>query len=464
MKNLHAAALAVLLVTLLSGCDEVESIPAGLGYAAQEMCARVFVGGDDATRVKYRYVAPMVFPLDKIWNVEVDRSQQRVTVSEFLTHQRATAVFRPGLGCTKLVDISARDLRAQPFTPYRHLPTQPGYWPLGHDGVTPGAANAFHTATLDRAFTDLMNAPEYNTQAILLAHNGRLVRKAYRSGYSDSNRFTGWSMSKTVTAITLGVAHKRLGNFSLDESAARFYPSWRGTSREAITLRHLLNMESGLNWDENYEGKSTTSEMYYGSRDMAAYVATRPLAYTPGSRFYYSSGDTMLLSGIVKQLAGGTLQASNDFYHNFLFAPLGITTAVIQPDVSGSAVGAAHNYMSAEDWLRMGQLVLNRGRWGNQQVVDASWIDELARRTTASGGSYGGQVWTYYADPMAQYGLPEDIFLFHGVQHQLMAVIPSRNLVFLRLGVFTGDESDANFNNSIRPYFTALQRVLAAQQ
>jgi CubicO group peptidase (beta-lactamase class C family) len=271
-------------------------------------------------------------------------------------------------------------------------------------------------------------------------------------------------MSKTVTALALSVVHKRLGNFSLDDSAARFYPQWRGTSREAITIRHLLKMESGLDWSEEYGAKSTTSEMFYNSKYMAAYVAALPLAHAPGTRFNYASGDTLLLSGIFKKLVGGTLQASNDFYQRNLFAPIGVSTAVIQPDISGTAVGAGYNYMSAEDWLRMGQRVLNRGQWQGQQVLDASWIDETARPTAASAGDYGGQVWRYYAEPMAQYELPRDIILFHGVQHQLMAVIRSRNLVFLRPGVYTGDDSDANFNNSIRARFTALQRVLAAKR
>lgn len=462
MKSPRALALLLSSLCILTGCEEVESIPAGLGYSAQETCARVFVGKDDPSRVKYRYIAPMVSPLELIWTTHVDTYRQKVTVSEALTFQSATSVYRPGLGCTKLVDTSVTTLRAQPFTPYTPLPVGAGYWPQGNSGVSPTAAGSFDSAKLDVAFTDLMNAPEYNTQAILLAHGGRMVRKAYQQNYSDNNRFTGWSMSKTVTALALGVAQKRLRNFSLDESAARFYPQWRGTSREAITIRNLLNMESGLNWSEEYGARSTTSEMFYNSKDMAAYVASLPLMHTPGTVFNYASGDTLLLSGIVKQLAGGTLQTTQDFYQYNLFAPIGVTTAVVQADISGTPVGAGYQYMSAEDWLRMGQLVMNRGRWGSQQLIDPSWIDMMATPTTASGGDYGGQVWLYYADPMAAYNLPKDIILFHGVQHNLMAVIPSKNLVFLRLGVYTGDDSDANFNNSIRAYFTALQRVIEA--
>lgn len=463
MKKLHTLALLVASLGLVSGCEEVESIPAGLGYAAQETCARVFVGKDDANRVKYRYIAPFVTPLDLIWTTDVDTWSQKVTVSEVLTFQSATAVYRPGLGCTKLVGTSAKELRAQPFTPYQPLPTGAGYWPQGNSGVSPAAAASFDSAKLDVAFNDLMSAQGYNIEAILLARNGQLARKAYQTGYSDKNRFTGWSMSKTVTGLALGVAHKRMGNFSLDESASRFYPQWRNTSRQAITIRHLMNMESGLNWSEEYGAKSTTSEMFYNSKDMANYVATLPLAHTPGTVFNYASGDTLLLSGIVRQLSGGTLQTVQDFYQYNLFAPIGVTTATTQVDISGTPVGAGYQYMSAEDWLRMGQLVLNRGRWGNQQVVDSSWIDMMATPTAASHGDYGGQVWLYYADPMAQYNIPQDIVLFHGVQHQLMAVIPSKNLVFLTLGVFTGDE-DADYNNFIKPYFTALQRVLAAMR
>lgn len=462
MTSCRSLAVALTSLTLLSGCEEIESIPAGLGYAAQDLCARVFVGHDSAHRAKHRYVAPMVSPLDLIWSVDVDHYRKKVTVRDSLTWQRATAVYREGLGCTKLAGLSRHDLLAQPFNPTPAAPLGPDYWPVGNGGPAPDAEAGVDSATLDTAFHDLLNANQYNTQAIALAHNGKLIRKAYGQGYSDANRFTGWSMSKTVTALALGVAQQRIGGFSLDDSASKFYPAWRGTPKEAITVRHILNMESGLEWEENYELKSTTTEMFYESRDMAAYVSTLPLEHAPGTHFRYSSGDTLLLSGIIKQLAGGTLQDNYDFHRQYLFEPMGITSAVLQPDGSGTTVGAAHNYMSAEDWLRMGQLVLDRGEWQGQQIVDAAWIDEIARRTVASDGSYGGQAWTYYTDPMAEYGLPEDIILFHGFQHQLMAVIPSKNLVFLRLGVFTGDESEENFNNSIRPYFTALARVIDA--
>lgn len=463
MKTTPAAVLLATTLGLVSGCDEINSIPAGLGYAAQDLCARVFVGKDDPTRVKWFYVAPVVSPLDLIWTTDVDFWQQKATVSEIATFQSATAVYRPGLGCTKLVNTSRAELLAQPFTPYVSPPLGAGYWPQGSSGVSPTAAASFDSAKLDVAFNDLMNAPwGYNIEAILLARDGKLARKAYQFGYSDKNRFTGWSMSKTVTALALGVAHQRQHNFSIDESAARFYPQWRGTSREAITVRNILNMESGLDWNEGYGGKSSTTEMLYNSKDMAAYVASRPLAHTPGTVFYYSTGDTLLLSGIVKQLAGGTLQSVQDFYQYNLFAPIGVTSAVVQPDISGTPVGGAHQYLSAEDWLRMGQLVLNRGRWGDKQVIDPSWIDMMATPTVASGGHYGGQVWTYDADHMARYNIPPDIILFHGFQHQLMAVIPSKNLVFLALAASTVDESDANYDNFMKPYLTALQRVINA--
>jgi hypothetical protein len=178
MKNVHAFPILLATLGLLTGCDEVESIPAGLGYAAQETCARVFVGKDDPTRVKYRYIAPMVSPLDVIWTTYVDTRLQKVTVSEVLTFRSATSVYRPGLGCTKLVDTSASSLRSQPFTPYAPPALGAGLWPQGTGGASPAAAASFEGSKLDVAFNGLMNAPEYNTQAILLAHDGQLVRKA----------------------------------------------------------------------------------------------------------------------------------------------------------------------------------------------------------------------------------------------------------------------------------------------
>ena len=455
MRSRRSLAIVIASLGLLSGCEEIESIPGALGFSAQDICARVFVGGESGWKAKHKFAAPFVEPLPLIWHVDIDYNRKKVKVSESLTWQKAVAAYRPGLGCTKLVDLSRSELLAQPFTPTTPPALGPDYWPRGNGGVSPAAAN-YDQAALSIAFNDLMNERDYNTQGIAMAHNGKMIRKAYGSGYSDASRFTGWSMSKTVTALALGIAQQRVGGFTLDDSASKFYPSWQGTPKEAITVRHILNMESGLQWEEEYGSASTTADLYYGSHDMAAYVASLPQEFTPGTHFEYSSGDTMLLSGIVKQLSGGSLQSNYDFLNNYLLQPVGITSAVMQPDESGTTVGAAHNYMSLEDWLRIGQLILNRGEWQGQQVVPAAWIDEIAKRTPNSGGSYGGQVWTYSADPMAEYGIPEDIILLWGYQHQLMAVIPSRNLVFLRLGVFTGNEDE----EQARGYFKALQRVL----
>lgn len=449
--------LPLLLVGLsVYGVSRIEDIPAGLGFAAKDICSRVFVSNDQADRVINRYTTPATYPLHLIWKISVDEEQKLVTVSDRLFSYSSQALFRENLGCTtvqgnlaslKLEAVEVGELKVLDLT----LP-----WPQGASPEVAKNVEGVDYALLDIAIKDAFKesgglSSPLNTHVAMVAYKGQVVGGRYAEGYSPEQLYIGWSMSKTITALVMGLLHKD-GLVDIDAPAP--IKSWQGTDKENITLRHILNMASGLEWDEGYKGKSSATQLFYQNKNSAEFVMNRPQASVPGESWVYSSGDTQLLANVIREKSGGTLQSAYDLYQQRLFKPLGIYEGYIEPDAAGNFIGAGMAHLKPRDWLRLGQLVLNKGSWNGKQLVAEEWIEFLGKPSPANSG-YGGQSWLHDAN-MEKHGLPHDTFLFRGHLGQYVAVVPSMDLVYLRLGV--GFDRD----DVLDRYFRSLALVIEA--
>eukprot|EP00592_Proboscia_alata_P022769 CAMPEP_0194412552 /NCGR_PEP_ID=MMETSP0176-20130528/11035_1 /TAXON_ID=216777 /ORGANISM="Proboscia alata, Strain PI-D3" /LENGTH=535 /DNA_ID=CAMNT_0039215373 /DNA_START=18 /DNA_END=1625 /DNA_ORIENTATION=+ len=468
-----------------------------LRFIAKDICTRTLVGNEDPRRIINKYVS-LASPISNIIQIDVGyfvRKSVSVRLrggTNLRTDKSGTAVFRDGIGCTLLFGKKMTDERSflypstvlqfsllrntQPFAaiapPYLSFNNS---WPEGAGGVAASIEMQQSNITYIQGAVDrLINEPSYNTQAVLFSQNGDLIAKSYADGYSDNVRFIGMSMTKTLNALLLGVAIKSHSHDVglVDESASTFITQWKNTNHTLITIRHLLQMASGLQWEETFNrglmSRTTAVEMVYHSADAIAYAVSLPLASQPGTEFIYSTGDSQLLSYVIDQIVShdmeddstGTVQRNYDFMQKSLFHPLNITSATIECDLSGMFMGGSNALMSAEDWLRIGQLMLNKG-WSNDgtlQILPDNWIDMMISPSEVSGSKYGWQLWTYDEELMGNYTeIPIDTYMILGHNHQIMCVIPSRNAVFLRLGFFTGDQKDPQ---SFIPYFQALQDIL----
>ncbi len=456
----------LLSMSLLIGCDRLRDIPAGHGYTAHDLCARILLAKDDEITVWEKYVKPVVIPLDFIGQRKIDRSNKLVTSTNKEGFQKllgnygaATSVYREGLGCTNLKDLTAEELQAQNITPLPHpFIALPDYikWPYGSGGLTESIPDHIDLDKIHDAFSllfleeDIDTQEPDNTLATLVAYEGELIAERYRKPFYKNSFSFGWSMSKTITSLLVGIMHDD-DLISLDETA---YEGWYGTKKADITVKDVLHMASGLDWNEGYSGDSDVTRMLYESSSMSEYVAKKvKRRYKPGIKFNYSTGDTQLLAELIHQKAGGSLQDSYDFYQSRLFYPLGIE-AVFEPDESGVFAGGSHAHMKARDWLRIGQLILQRGYWGNERIVSEDWIDMM---TTPSPGAnyYGAQVWLYDESTMSDYDIPEDVILMRGNMGQLIAIIPSENLVFLKLAA-----SHRNREKMRAEFYRALRMVI----
>lgn len=441
-----AFALLLALLAAARGVGPARDIPAGTGYAALELCSRSFVSGEAFDHVRARYVEPAVRPLPWIWSIAYQPGV-RVEVHSVLPtlrHSR-TSIFRAGLGCTVLPPGTSEErVRAQPFRPAAELADDPRPWPLGEGSAERERLGDSLRGLVERhaetIFGETSDDParRRNTTALLVAHDGRLVFERYGQGYTRAQPQLGWSMTKSLTAILAG-AFVRDGKLSLDQPVG--LPRWQGTPKRDIRWRQLLNMAPGLAWFEGYRGESDVTEMLFSQADQGAWAADRPLTSTPGSVFTYSTGFSNIAMLRLRQLLGGDPQALYDYTRRRLFEPLGIRHGVIEPDASGTPIGGARGFLRPVDWLRLGQLVANGGRWNGGQLLPRDYVAFLTAPSPASAG-YGGSIWRVDSEmvPSAQRPrLPGDLVWFAGHLGQLTVIVPSLDLVVLRMGVSVSD-------------------------
>ncbi|MDO9237599.1 MAG: serine hydrolase [Aquabacterium sp.] len=427
----------------------IASIPAGNGFTSLDICTRTNVSGDAFKHVRDDYTAPMVQPLPMVWFI-VNKPGTNVTTSAAGLLYPRIGAYRKGMGCTVIRNAAAeRALRAQPFAPIATKAASTAPWPAGEGSAEVSLLTSDQQATLTRHADALFKETETNTAkrtnsyALLVAKNGHLVFERYASNYNREQRQIGWSMTKSLTAIVAGLMEKD-GQISADAPVG--LKSWSGTAKAAITWRQLLNMASGLQWDESgATSPNDVYEMLFNNEDDAAYAANKPQAYAPGSHYTYNTGAQTIAMAAMKEKLGGTHQAIYNYYQTKLFAPLGIRNGIVEPDYAGTPIGGARGVLRPVDWLRLGQLLVNEGAWNGQQMLSRNWVNFMMTPSPAN-PAYAGSIWTKSWSDLPdslRARLPDDTVFFAGLQGQFVVMIPSHQLLLARMGV-TFDPAKTN--------------------
>ncbi len=296
-------------------------------------------------------------------------------------------------------------------------------------------------ATVDRAAIDAAVDVAFGprddpkpVRSIVVAQGGRIVYERYHPLDGPDTVFDSYSVAKSFTSALIGLLVSD-GRLALDEPAP--VPEWQDPTdpRHAITVRDLLQMSSGLQWDE--DGESDILGMFE-SPDAASYVASKPLESPPGTRWEYSTGTTVLLVGIAAAELGGC-EATTEYLNERLLDPIGIATDQLSNDAAGCWVGGFGADMTATDFARFGLLYLRGGEWDGEQILPTSWIDE-SRFPAATKPTYGLQWWL---EP------DRGLFRARGVFGQEIVVVPDRDLVIVTNSYAGGDP------------FTLIDAVLA---
>lgn len=400
----------------------------GTGYAAKTVCSNVFVAGRDPAEVLAKDVQAPGHPLLRLVWQDVDFEEKTVTARLLGAFAPGYAVWHRGFGCSGVPDGDFRAARqAVSDVPLPAIPAgDPAVlWPEG-EGATPDPALAAVLA--DPALT----GPDM--RAVVVVHDGRIVAEAYGEGFSEKTPLIGWSMTKTVNAALAG---RLMQAGALSPQMDNLFAEWRGDARAKITLAQLLAMESGLAFNESYGDVADVTRMLFLEPDMTRFVLSLPLAANPGEAFTYSSGTAVLLSRLWMEAAGGRVQALS-FPARALFAPLGMASAVLEVDETGIFVGSSYMYATARDWARFALLLANDGVWRGSRLLPEGFVAVMASPTAASGGVYGRlQAWVEGPGEKsdAEYGLPEETFWLLGHDGQSAAIVPSRRLAVIRLGL-----------------------------
>ena len=342
---------------------------------------------------------------------------------------------------------------ARATTTLHALPPQPDgvpwptlAWPAGP--LPDGAA-----AGLDRALALVgQRHPQLGeTRAVVVIHRGRLVAERYAPGFGPETPLVSWSMAKSVTQALLGVAVRK-GLVDIDKPMGS--PHWNASDpRAAILWRHWINMTDG---QEYYEigvrdpTKNDAATMLYGRgrRDAAAFAAGLPLIHTPGTHWNYNSAGINLISdALTRVLAPNATPAERRArmtreLREELFAPIGMTSAQPEFDRTGLFLGSALVYATARDWARFGLLYLRDGVWDGRRVLPEGWVDFARTKTPAANSDvYGAGFWVTPASgrgkPQAAFAPdgPRDLFLAQGHEGQVVVIVPSKDLVLVRLGL-----------------------------
>lgn len=330
------------------------------------------------------------------------------------------------------------------------LPKQPAgvpfptkEWPIGTLDV---AQKSKLDAAIDKAFDN--SAPALGeTRAILVVKGGKIIAEKYGEGFNKDSKLNSWSMAKSITSALFAIAMGD-GKLSLDTKIQD--PHWRSDdARNEITYRDALHMTDGLNWREkNYADPlhNDAAIMLFGKgrEDVVKYVTSRPKKHESGKVWNYSSGTTNLISaGISRSLGPRTPQDPNgsDKYRNFMFKNLfhaiGMNDTAPEFDAAGNFYAGSLVQASARDFARFGLLHLRDGVWDGKRILPEGWVSFIRTPTKAEGAEAYGAHW--WLSPPDKSGLlkngPYDSFEAQGHDGQVIAIIPSKDLVIVRLGL-----------------------------
>lgn len=388
------------------------------GYAAKTMCSSVFISKRSADEVWETDVviggANPVF--GAIWT-KVDTEGGLVDANMYLLGDvPRRAVYREGLGCTVLPSGQ---------TASDHLTDIADELPEVAAAPLPVAPDATVQQIIDRSFTT-----DQGTRAAVVLKDGAVIAEAYADGFTAETPLIGWSMAKTVTAMMAG---QRIGDgaLTLEDS-----PQWLTGDVNDVSLAAMMGMADGLEFAEDYGTVNDVTRMLFVEEAMGRFAADKPAEHAPETNFSYSSGTTNIVAEMVK----GTYADKTDaltHLHRRLYAPLGLTQAQIETDNINTYVGSSYMFATAREWAKLGQLLINDGMWDGEQVLPAGWAGYMMKPHPASDGFYTkGFMWLQGpGGGDAGFDLPADTRWMLGHDGQSVALIPSQNLVIVRLGL-----------------------------
>ena len=447
-KRVFYGVSTLLLAVIISVAVYINTLlPIITGYAAKNLCSAVFVSGREPGDVE---AIDLHFSFIKYTNNDVNYDEKSVT-SHFLWG-KSKAIYREGFGSTLLRDIPEKRLREIRYP----CNTSPGYlqdtiaWPLGD--IVPDTLTGIDLQALSNISNKLMSDNGYNGNAFafLVLHKGIPVAEVYKPQFGKDTRFLSWSMAKSVINALVGIEVKK-GTMNVSKPAA--IEEWTNTDKNKITLNDLMQMQSGLKWNEDYGNRSDVTLMLHCEKDMSRFAFEKPLEYPVGTHWYYSSGTTNIVSYLLrKQFNNDSLYYS--FFYTELFNKIGMTNVVFEVDVSGTIVGSSYLYATARDYARFALLYQDDGVFNGVRILPEKWVDYSRSVSSASDGKYGSFFWLNRDKELPS--APEDMYMCVGHDGQRIFIIPTQELIVVVLGYSPLSNGGMDFNSLLKDILSTL--------
>jgi len=416
------------------------------GYA-KVMCTAVFMTGlapDFAAENVGYFTAPYEVRT-KLGRPGIDRTNQavHVTLPNGVTR---TAKYLGSQGCVTL-PFGESAVHFTPVSVKSQLPdadTVP--WPMGDllpNEPLPGEIDA---AKLKAAVDAAFEPSDALTAAFVVTWKGRLIAERYGDGIGVRTPLEGWSMGKSITATLFGILLNR-GAYELTQPAP--IPEWqtRGDPRTKIRIEDLLHMSSGLRirapQDPDYDPSGSYPDhlyLYTGGINSYHYAATRPQQWPPNTVGRYRNTDPVLISYLIRLAVEKSGEGYLSFPQRALFDKLGIRTMRIETDPFGNFLGQGYEVGCGRDWARLGNLYLQDGVWNSERILPPDYVKFVSTPAPAWVADklpiYGGFFWI---NGLGQYPVPRDSYYMAGAGGQTTMIVPSHDLVVVRLGHYKGE-------------------------
>ncbi len=401
--------------------DTSIKLPVVTAYAAKDVCSGIFIANRSLESlvdndINYSFMAKTT--------VTVDREEKSVTASVFGLFPR-TAIFRDALGCCLTKGYNENELKQQAFK-------RPTIKNIPLDTAIIDIKNEIDFNRLNTAIDSVFEHEE-RTRGVVVLYKNKLIAERYGDGFDQSTPLLGWSMNKSIINALVGIMKKQN---RLDLTDKNLFQEWANDERKNIALNDLMRMSSGLEWDEGYGGLSDVTKMLYKTGTTSGYAIHKEFSTQPDSTWIYSSGTSNIISQYLRD------KISNDKeYHNYpyleLFKKIGASSFYYETDASGTFVGSSFGYATTRDWAKFGLLYLNDGIANGEQILPEGWAKYSAEPAKASKGKYGAQFWLNPDSEIDEYSCK-------GHHGQIVSIIPSKNLVIVRLGLSVDKRFDSN--------------------
>ncbi|MFY7671115.1 serine hydrolase domain-containing protein [Tenacibaculum sp. MEBiC06402] len=430
MKILKRSLLLLFTVSLLIVFYNYPKLNIIAGYSAKMTGSSVFLAErslafTDSTDTNFS-------PINQAINrVDIDKKTAYSSAFGLLNRK---SIYRDGFGSLLLVDGVKLDKNIP--KPKRTEPDFVTPFPYGNaepkDSIFSNINYEKLNATVDKMFNDINK-----TRAIVVVYKDKIIAEKYDTGLDKNSVLLGWSMTKSITSTLFGVLHCQ-GKINVYDEAP--FEEWKNDERKDITIHNLLQMNSGLEWDEDYNSISDVTKMLFLTEDVTRIQIDKPLVGKPNESWNYSSGTTNLLSGILRKQFK-THQEYLDFWYSSLIDRIGMNSMTVETDMAGNYVGSSYAWATARDWAKFGLLYLHNGNWNGDSLFDKDWVNYATTPTPTSDGWYGAQIWLNSGGRYLD--VPRNMYSFNGYQGQNVFVLPDQELVIVRLGL----TKNADVNN-----------------